>query len=142
MKPGNLRRIDDGSERSVLEAQLAQVVQQLKTAEDTGEDKTLYQKMLAELVRKLKEIDLAAEARAKQRAAAASREAVGFSCFRGLGAAAKAKVERSKATGAWKWPSKVAALGDEGLRPPPLPRERSFIKASDPIGSGYSLLWL
>eukprot|EP00434_Breviolum_minutum_P028708 symbB.v1.2.025402.t1/scaffold2455.1/size78842/1 len=83
VKPANLRRVDqDGaSERAVLEAQLAQVVQQLKTAEEEGEDKTLYQKMLAELVRKLKDIDLANEARAKQRAAAAA-------------SAAKVKVEK------------------------------------------------
>lgn len=110
VKPANLRKVDqDGaSERAMLEAQLAQVVQQLKTAEEEGEDKTLYQKMLAELVRKLKEIDLANEARAKQRAAAAAS------------AAEKAKVKAERPVMGPKPPGE----DETSLRPPPLPREQ------------------
>ncbi|CAK9064582.1 Protein-S-isoprenylcysteine O-methyltransferase B (AtICMTB) (Isoprenylcysteine carboxylmethyltransferase B) (Prenylated protein carboxyl methyltransferase B) (Prenylcysteine carboxyl methyltransferase B) [Durusdinium trenchii] len=100
---------EDVSERAVLEAQLAQVVQQLKAAEEGGEDKTLYQKMLAELVRKLKEIDLANEARAKQRAAAVAS------------AAAKVKVEASARP---VMGPKPPGSEEDGLRPPPLPREQ------------------
>ncbi|CAJ1435631.1 unnamed protein product [Effrenium voratum] len=40
VRPANLRRVDqdDGETRAILEAQLAQVVQQLKTAEEGGQE--------------------------------------------------------------------------------------------------------
>ncbi|CAK9059843.1 unnamed protein product, partial [Durusdinium trenchii] len=65
--------------------------------------------MLAELVRKLKEIDLANEARAKQRAAAVAS------------AAAKVKVEASARP---VMGPKPPGSEEDGLRPPPLPREQ------------------
>jgi len=122
VRPVNLRRLDEengASERALLEAQLAQVVEQLKAAEESGEDKSLYQRMLAELIRKLKDIDEMTEARAKQRAAAAANAAA---------AAAEEAAERAKKTQEErpvlgpKPPG--ASKAPEGLRPPPLPREQ------------------
>ncbi|OLP96296.1 Protein-S-isoprenylcysteine O-methyltransferase [Symbiodinium microadriaticum] len=122
VRPVNLRRLDEengASERALLEAQLAQVVEQLKAAEESGEDKSLYQRMLAELIRKLKDIDEMTEARAKQRAAAAANAAAA-AAEEAAERAKKAQEDRPvlgpKPPGACKAP--------EGLRPPPLPREQ------------------
>eukprot|EP00931_Biecheleriopsis_adriatica_P116951 TRINITY_DN92528_c0_g1_i1.p1 TRINITY_DN92528_c0_g1~~TRINITY_DN92528_c0_g1_i1.p1 ORF type:complete len:634 (-),score=149.03 TRINITY_DN92528_c0_g1_i1:151-2031(-) len=133
VKPMNLRKVDqdgDAEERAALEAQLAQVVQHLKTAEEGSQARSLYQRKLADLIKKLKDIDEANEAKAKQRAAAAASAARAASAAAAATTAQKApekvpeKAPEKAQVVAPKPPATTREPVSQGLMPPPLPRDQ------------------